>query len=73
MFTLPLRFQSRHSMLETPLTETSLTDELTFAEEQDKDKYCKIARDKYEKACKKQEELQDSLEIVRQPSLDERI
>ena len=29
-------------------------DNINFAEEQDKDKYCKTARDKYEKACKKQ-------------------
>ncbi len=46
---------------------------INFAEEQVKDKYCKTARDKYEKACKKQETLQDSLEIMRQSSLDEDI
>ncbi len=44
---------------------------INFAEEQVKDKYCKTARDKFEKACKKQEALQDSLEIMRQSSVDE--
>ena len=45
----------------------------TTIEEQVKDKYCKTARDKYEKACKKQEALQDSLENERQSSLYESI
>ena len=46
---------------------------INFAEEQVKDKYCKTARDKFEKACKQQEALQDSLESIRQSSLDENI
>ena len=40
---------------QTPVINALTT--INFAEEQVKDKYCKTARDKYEKACKKQEAL----------------
>ena len=48
---------------QTPVIKALTT--INFAEEQVKDKYCKTARDKYEKACEKQEALHNSLESIR--------
>ena len=46
---------------------------INLAEEQIKDKHCKTARDKYEKTCKNQEELQDSLEVMRKTSINDNL